>query len=421
MKNDDRVGKVNIAKNGQKMTIIAYHRYGDIDIKFEDGTIVYHKDYSSFKKGHIGNPNIKINYKHNKKSDRIGQSAIMNCGMKCTCIGYRNANDADFEFEDGTVVKRTWIQFKRKTIINTSLKETIFSRANESKRKLIEKKLTEKVYTTKYGMTYKVKKYIDRNKVLIQFEDGYQMEIQSQRLGANIRRPDLIIHSAKGVSKIIKIGETRTMKCGEEATIIEAKGARDITVKFKNGVFRRHTRYSDFVNGVLSNRKEMEIKQIGDNFTTKNGEQFTIIAKNGPNSTIKFENGEIRTIETRTIHNDIDITCEKKEYYSDKTIGMEFDTNCGLKCKVLEWVKKNTVKVEFEDGTIKEDANIQVLKKGQVSHPNLAASTGYNNFYGYKCKRLRKIGNEVYYTIHNEENDVICVMTPREMIKASKN
>ena len=89
--------------------------------------------------------------------------------------------------------------------------------------------------------------------------------------------------------------------------------------------------------------------------------------------------------------------------------------------KVLKWVKKNTVVVEFEDGVIKEDANIQALKKGQVAHPNLATSAGYNMFYGFKCKKMKQIGDKVYYTIHNEENDVICVMTPHEMIKASKN
>lgn len=55
----NRVGETNIATNGQKMTIIAYHNASNIDIQFEDGTIVYHKEYKRFKKGQIANPNFK--------------------------------------------------------------------------------------------------------------------------------------------------------------------------------------------------------------------------------------------------------------------------------------------------------------------------------------------------------------------------
>ena len=56
----DRTGEVNIAKNGLKMTIIDYRFSKDIDIQFEDGTIVKNKTYQSFKKGTI--KNLNINY-----------------------------------------------------------------------------------------------------------------------------------------------------------------------------------------------------------------------------------------------------------------------------------------------------------------------------------------------------------------------
>ena len=35
------------------MTIIAYRNSNDIDIQFEDGTIVQHRDYRSFSEGCI--------------------------------------------------------------------------------------------------------------------------------------------------------------------------------------------------------------------------------------------------------------------------------------------------------------------------------------------------------------------------------
>ena len=41
------------------MTIIKYRKSEDIDIQFEDETIVKNKTYNNFKKGNIKNPNYK--------------------------------------------------------------------------------------------------------------------------------------------------------------------------------------------------------------------------------------------------------------------------------------------------------------------------------------------------------------------------
>lgn len=55
----DRTGETNIAKNGLNMTIIEYRNCNDIDIKFEDGVIVYNKQYNNFSKGCIKHPSKK--------------------------------------------------------------------------------------------------------------------------------------------------------------------------------------------------------------------------------------------------------------------------------------------------------------------------------------------------------------------------
>ena len=39
------------------MTIIKYRKYKNIDIQFEDGTIIKHKRYDNFLNGKIRNPN----------------------------------------------------------------------------------------------------------------------------------------------------------------------------------------------------------------------------------------------------------------------------------------------------------------------------------------------------------------------------
>ena len=53
---DDMLNKVGYNNNGERMTIVRYGGARDIDVQFDDGTIVEHKQYDNFKKGSIKNP-----------------------------------------------------------------------------------------------------------------------------------------------------------------------------------------------------------------------------------------------------------------------------------------------------------------------------------------------------------------------------
>ena len=56
------------------------------------------------------------------KIDRLGETKMMNCGMEATIIRYENSRDIDVRFEDGTVVEdRHYAQFKRGEIAHQSL------------------------------------------------------------------------------------------------------------------------------------------------------------------------------------------------------------------------------------------------------------------------------------------------------------
>ena len=52
----DRTGEVGVNNDGEKMVIIRYGNYADIDVQFADGTVVEHNQYSNFKSGKIKNP-----------------------------------------------------------------------------------------------------------------------------------------------------------------------------------------------------------------------------------------------------------------------------------------------------------------------------------------------------------------------------
>ena len=112
-----RLGETQMMNCGMKATIIRYNGVRDIDVRFEDGTIVGSKTYNAFKKGSIANQNIKTS-----AENCLGETRMMNCGMETTIIRYNTSKDIDVRFGDGTVVKyRTYNQFKKGEIAHQSL------------------------------------------------------------------------------------------------------------------------------------------------------------------------------------------------------------------------------------------------------------------------------------------------------------
>ena len=96
-------------KNGQAAIITEYNNANNIVICFEDGTSIKTR-YCHFIEGSVINPN-DIN--SNRGDKIVGESLIMNNGLKATIIACRNHDDIDVEFEDGTIVKhRQYSDFK---------------------------------------------------------------------------------------------------------------------------------------------------------------------------------------------------------------------------------------------------------------------------------------------------------------------
>ena len=117
---ENRLGETRMMNCGMKATIIRYGKTDDIDVRFEDGTVVEHRRYGTFEKGEIANPNIKA-----FAENRLGETWMMNCGMKATIIRYGGATDIDVRFEDESVVEhKTYDNFKRGTIAHKSLSQS---------------------------------------------------------------------------------------------------------------------------------------------------------------------------------------------------------------------------------------------------------------------------------------------------------
>lgn len=266
---DKYLGQTRMMTCGMNATVIAYRGAYDIDVQFEDGTIRKHMRTGSFNRGNISHTPDKAKY-------CIGQTKIMNCGLKATVIAYRNANDIDVEFEDNTIQRhKTIYKFRKGQIVPTK---------NKPKNKYIGQ-----TQLMSCGMKATIIDYRTFNDIDIQFENGIireHMNIQCFKRGG-------IAPVQYGI-KNNYIGQTRLMNCGVKATIITYRGSNDIDVQFENGTIRKHMRTCSFKKGEIAPANYQEM-YIGQTHTMNCGMKATVIAyRQSYDIDIQFEDGVIR-------------------------------------------------------------------------------------------------------------------------------
>ena len=228
------LGMTRTMNCGMKATIIAYRGYDDIDVEFENGTIRKHMKTHYFRVGEIG-----LN-RTGRRTDYIGQTRMMNCGMTATIITYRNNNDIDVQFENGNIRKHMkMISFKSGGIALESFDK-------------IKTKCIGMTRTMNCGLKATIINYRNSNDIDVKFENG------------TISQHKCFNAFLKGQIKQSHIGETKTMNCGMKATIIEYRRCDDIDVKFEDGTICKHKRLSNFnrssiphPTGVLFNKYRM--------------------------------------------------------------------------------------------------------------------------------------------------------------------
>lgn len=268
----DRIGEISIASNGMQMKIIAYRNAHDIDIMFEDGSIVRNREYKMFKRGYIGYP----------KSDRLGEVGVAANGMKMKIINYRSSTDIDVQFEDGIIVRnKTYTQFKTGSIRNPNFYKS--GRVGE-------------ISTAINGMTIKIIRYNKANDVDIQFEDGTIVkgkQYTSFKKG-NIRYPE------------IRLGETNISNEGMRMKIIVYRKFRDIDVQFEDGTIVKNRTYAEFKKGSirnpnLLNSQILKEEREGKIFVANNGIKMKIISyRSFKDIDVQFEDGLI--VNSKSIH-----------------------------------------------------------------------------------------------------------------------
>ena len=272
---ENRLGETRMMNCGMEATIIRYGRYDDIDVRFEDDTIIKHRRYGQFKKGEIANQNIKAS-----AENRLGETRMMKCGMEATIIRYGRYDDIDVRFEDGSMVEdKAYSAFKKGEIANPNMKASAENRLGETRM-------------MKCGMEATIIRYENATDIDVRFKDGTMVEDKAYSAfkKGEIANPD-IKTSAENC-----LGKTKMMSCGMKATIIRYDGCNDIDVRFGDGTIAKHRTYDQFKKGNIANQNTKASAEncLGETRTMNCGMEATII-RYGKYSDIdvRFEDGTV--------------------------------------------------------------------------------------------------------------------------------
>ena len=264
-----RVGEINTANNGQNITIIAYRSYKDIDIQFEDGTLVTSKEYKSFKNGEIKNPN------YNPYKSRVGETNIAKNGQKMNIISYRSCNDISVQFEDGTLVtNKSYKSFKRGNIKNPNFYNKFLGESNIANN----------------GQKMTIVAYRGCNDIDIQFEDG---TIVTNRRYESFKRGGIGNPNYNPYES--RLGEVGSNNAGQKMTIIAYRSFNDIDIQFEDGTVVINKDYTVFKSGNIRNSNFYN-KLLGETNIATNGQKMAIISyRSAIDIDVQFEDGTIAT------------------------------------------------------------------------------------------------------------------------------
>lgn len=335
------VGKSTIANNGQVMTLIAYRSNKDVDIRFEDDTIVYHKRYAHFKQGCIANPN--------RPNEQVREIGMSNDNQRMIVFEYHNGNNVDVMFEDGVIVKhKRLVDFKNGCIVNPEKRIGEQSRASNGQMMTI--------------IAYRNNKDIDilfddnvivSHKRYDRFKKGY------------IRKSDTSNH----------LGETVLANNGQRMTIVGYRTSKDIDVCFEDETIVYHKQYINFKSGEISNpnyypANNNQRLRLGETVLAKNGKHMTIIAyRNCMDIDIMFEDGT--PVYHKSYHDfkagDIS---HPKEQLSCIRVGEQSRARNGQMMTIIAYRNNRDIDVRFEDDTIVRHKRYKYFKSGQIGNPN---------------------------------------------------
>lgn len=394
-----RLGETKMMNCGMEATIIRYGGSADIDVRFEDGIVVEHREYREFEKGGIINPNIKAT-----AEGRLGETRMMSCGMKATIIRYENADDINICFEDGKVVEhKTYRAFKKGYIAHTSTKVSAEDRLGETRM-------------MNCGMEAAIVRYNGVHDIDVRFEDGAVVEHKGY---SAFKRGEIANPNVKTFAN--RLDETRMMNCGMEATIIRYSRRDDIDVRFEDGTVIEHRQYNQFERGNIAN-PNFKASRLGETRMMKCGMKATIIRYGKyTDIDVRFEDGTIIEHRQYIQFKKGGIANPNFKASAENCLGETRMMNCGMEATIIRYNTGKDIDVRFEDETVVEHRGYGNFKTGGITHPLISLNNGSKDFHGFICKRGFIDEDRTLYECICKHCGLEDVLTPQEMMEHEKS
>lgn len=366
----NRIGEQNKANNGQIMTIIAYRNNKDLDVRFEDGTVVTNKDYECFRRGRIKNPKLV--------NQVVGKKSMSNEGQTMECIAFRSYMDIDVQFEDGTIVtNKQYMHFVSGGIHNPNFCKIHIGERRKNKSDL---------WMTIIDLE-------NMSNITVQFDDGEIItnKTYSAFTVGNIGHPFL---SKRGIPKTPRtkkeyepritgdkrIGMKQISNKGQKMTIIDYRTPDDIDVQFEDGTIVKNVKFDKFNRGSVKNPMYFANKYIGKENISNEGYRMTVIKYESYDKVlVRFDNG----YETYTTSSNFDAGQVRNfKAASDNVMGQQSTATNGQTMTIVGYRNSNDIDVQFEDGTIVKNKRFRAFKDGLIENPNKVTKrkTSVNEF-----------------------------------------
>lgn len=378
----DHTGAVNTAKNGMKITIVAYRLWDDVDVLFEDGTLVTHKTYRNFMLGNIRHPDPTKQAKKKATPRHIGDTNTAKNGMKITIIEYRTAKDIDVQFEDGVIVyHKAYRDFQLGKIRHPDP-------AKQAKRKAnICIGTTNRANN---GMMMTIIAIYGYNDIDVQFEDGSIAEHKTYDafLGGKIQHPTGV-HTLVYKRQQEYVGKTNKNTQGLKMTVIAYLGAANVTVQFEDGTIVEHTTMQAFNHGWVRNPNYTP--HIGETNKNNQGYMMTLIKYvSARDVTVKFDTGDI------VEHTQYSGFSEGHLMNPGHNPHMHEKINSvqGIQMEIIRYAGKRNIDIKYETGCQLTNKNYEYFIKGMYNHP--------------LPYQIGNISMDKFAYIHNEVGNFYC-------------
>ena len=269
----------------------------------------------------------------------------------------------------------------------------------------------------KCGMEAIIIRYGGATDIDVRFEDG---TVAKNRWYGNFKKGEIANPNIKTFTEV-RLGETRMMNCGMEATIIRYGGATDIDVRFEDGAVAVHKAYGEFKKGGIAHPSTTAKARLGETRMMNCGMKATIIRyENADDINICFEDGKVVEHKTYRAFKKGYIAHQNTNVPVEARLGETQMMNCGMEATIIRYENSRDIDVRFEDGKVVGHKTYNAFKKGEIAHESLSQKRGSKDFHGFICKQGFIDEDRTLYECICKHCGLEDVLTPQEMMEHEK-